>query len=71
MQSQIASIPRSGGLGVSRPVREGGELHQLESLEARRAGTNRGAPSALRKNRRLNPALTDGAINCRSLGAAS
>ncbi len=38
----------SEGPAVSSPVREGGELHS-SGQEARRAGTNRGAPSALRQ----------------------
>jgi hypothetical protein len=41
------------------------------SSEARRAGTNRGAPSALAQLAQIYPALTDGAINWRSFGPDS
>jgi len=43
----IAACFRSEGPSVSSPVREGGEPQPTNSIEARRAGTNRGAPSAL------------------------
>ncbi len=51
VQFQSAACFRSKGPAVSSPVREGGEPHPLDNSEApedRGAGTNPGAPSALR-----------------------
>jgi len=48
VQFQPQARFRSEGPEVSSPVREDGELHILIARKARRAGTNRGAPSVLR-----------------------
>ena len=48
VQFQPEARFRSEGPEVSSPVREDGELHLLIARKARRAGTNRGAPSVLR-----------------------
>jgi hypothetical protein len=58
---------RSEGPEVNSPVREGGEPTPREP-KARRAGTNRRAPSALSEPMVASPALTDGAINFQSFG---
>ena len=62
------SVVRSEGPAVNSPVRQGGELYPFDPLGLK--GRHKFMPHLLRSgnNSRIEPALTDGAIDYRSFG---